>query len=774
MSAEQPCGNLSADVSSFVGRTRSLAAVKRLLAKTRLVTLTGAGGVGKTRLALHLGHTLRRVYPDGVWLVELAALDDPALLAPTLAKTLGVRDWNNRPVIEVLTGYLADRQLLLILDNCEHLAQACAVVVHRLLTAAPGLRIITTSRRPLDSEGEHILLVPSLSLPAPEAALTMREAHRYEAIALFADRAAEACPGFTVGPDNLASVVELCRKLDGIPLAIELAAARMPTLSVEQIRDRLNDRFDLLAKASPAASPRHQTLRAAIAWSFELCSLAERRLWARASVFAGEVGLDAAEEVCAGEGITRAEVLGLLSGLLDESILARRETTPSGPGRYQMLDTIRAYGGEYLCAVGEHARLRRRHCAWLLALAERCTIEWWGPAQLEWMARLSAEHANLRAALEFCVTEHEVQLGFRLVSGLRFYWVACWLLTEVRQWVSRLERLDPQPTVEHGLAVWVAGWAAIHQGEPAVAAASARRCNELSQQLRDDQVTAHAIHLSAEVAFTQGDLAGARALYSQARDAFCQLAAINVPAAKTLVMSGLVASMVASVDGRADDAVRYAEESMQVTATDNEKWAYSCGLTVLGLALWQRGQAHEAIPRLRESLAIKQTFNDLFGLGLTFDILAWCLTAVGDYEQAARAFGAADRIWPLIGVQLLGSPPLIAHRRHNEATARAALGSVRFEANRRAGAQDDAIRQDRDNSAAGKRGNTVPAPLTRREWEVATLVAKGMSNKDIAMTLSITQRTAEGYIENLLAKLGLTSRTQIARWARDHSPEVWS
>jgi len=775
MSVKQSNGNLPADLSSFVGRADQLAALKRTLTQTRLVTLTGPGGVGKTRLATRLGRDRHRVYRDGVWLIELAALADPELLVPTLASTFKVQDWNTRPAIEAVLEYLADRQLLLILDNCEHLAQACAPLVRTLLSAAPNMQIIVTSRQPLNAPGEHILSVPPLALPAPETALPLAEARHYEAMALFADRAAAACPGFTVGSHNLASVVELCRELDGIPLAIELAVVRLRALTVEQIRARLKDRFSLLARTTITVLPHHQTLRAAITWSYDLCSPAEQLLWARASVFAGGFDLDAVEDVCAGDGIDHAEVLDLVTGLVDKSILTRRETADSGVVRYVVLESIRAYGLEQLGSHDEEVRLQRRHCEWLLALAERSTIEWWGCLQLEWMTRLRAEHTNLRAALEFCVSENEAQLGLKLVGGLRFYWVASWLLTEVRQWVDRLDQLAPEHTVAYGVALWVAGWAAIHQGDRPAAEASARRCRELAQTLTDDQMTAHAIHLNAEVALTQGDLPRAHTLYDEALDAYRELVRTNVFAAKTMVMASLVASMVASLDDRAEDAVHYAEESLRITSTHQEKWAYSCGLTVHGLALWRGGQAQEAIPRLRESIAIKEFFKDLFGLGLTNEILAWCLATVGKHEQAAHAFGVADRIWPLIGVQLLGSPPLLAHRHRSEMIARTALGDATFDVIHRTGTEQETLRQDDIVVLDQEIVADVPAaaadssPLTRREWEVAVLVSCGLANKEIATKLVVAKRTAEAHVENILKKLGFTSRAQIAVWVRERS-----
>ncbi|WP_240439532.1 ATP-binding protein, partial [Streptomyces europaeiscabiei] len=376
-------GNLPAALTTFVGRRRDLAEVRRRLGATRLLTLTGMGGVGKTRLALEAVASVAD-FVDGVWLVDLAAVRDPSLVANATATALGVPDLGTRPVIDQLAAFLAHRAPLIVLDNCEHLIDACAELAHALLSASPGLRVLATSRRALGICGEHLFAVPPL---APD-----------DAAELLRDRATAVRPEFRITDANRAQVLRLCEGLDGLPLAIELAASRLRMLTVDEALNRLEDRFGLLTSGSRVARPHQRTLRALIDWSHELCTPTERLLWSRLSVFAGDFGLDAAEADCAGDGIGRDEVLDLLDQLVVQSIVV--PTEHEGLPRYRLLGTIRQYGRERLPESGQEQQTLRRYDAFYLALAERIADGWYGPGQLESLARLRAEHANLRAALE--------------------------------------------------------------------------------------------------------------------------------------------------------------------------------------------------------------------------------------------------------------------------------------------------------------------------------------------------------------------------------------
>ncbi|MET9618586.1 ATP-binding protein, partial [Kitasatospora indigofera] len=377
---------LPADVTSLVGRRAELAELKRVLEDSRLVTLTGTGGVGKTRLALQVAREVRRAFPDGVFWVSLAEVGEPGLVALTVMDAVGLRTMGPE-VTAGLVNYLRDKRLLLVLDNCEHLVEACADLAAELLPACPGVRVLATSREVLDIAGERTFLVAPLAVPEEDEGPDRTPAAGAwtgavaDAMALFADRAAAAVPGFEVTADNAWAVAALCRHLDGLPLAIELAAVRMRALSVEELLQRQDERYELLTRRQRGTPvSRHRSLRATVDWSFELCSPDERLLWARLSVFAGGCDLDAAESVCAREGLTRDAVLDVMAGLVEKSIITREEH--HGRARYRMLETIRQYGREQLRSTGEEPELRRRHRDHYLRLAERVQERWFGPGQV--------------------------------------------------------------------------------------------------------------------------------------------------------------------------------------------------------------------------------------------------------------------------------------------------------------------------------------------------------------------------------------------------------
>src|SRR5499427_8131540 len=382
-------GNLPAELTSFVGRRGELAAVRRLLAGSRLVTLTGVGGVGKTRLALRAAAELRRAFRDGEWLVRLDQLREEALVAQAVASTLGLQDRAGHAPAAMLAEYLAGRQLLLVLDNCEHLVDAAAKLADQLLRAAAGLRVLAISRESLTMTGETVLAVPPLAAPEAGQPLTAAELARFPAAQLFAERAAQVVPGFTVTEANVAAVAGICHRLEGLPLAIELAAARLPVLSAEQIEARLGDRLGLLIRGGRARPPRQQTLRASIEWSYELCSAAERLLWARLSVFAGGFELDAAEGVCADQRLAAGRVLDLLAALAGKSILTAGHG--EGVARYRLPEPLREFGQERLQESGEYTALRRRHRDWHEQLARRVDTDWLSPQIEDLTARLFRE-----------------------------------------------------------------------------------------------------------------------------------------------------------------------------------------------------------------------------------------------------------------------------------------------------------------------------------------------------------------------------------------------
>ncbi|MEV5540642.1 LuxR C-terminal-related transcriptional regulator [Saccharopolyspora shandongensis] len=771
-------GNIPAERTSFVGRRQECADVRELLSRSRLVTLTGVGGVGKTRLVLRVAAQLGRAYRDGVWLVELAEVRDDDLVVHTIAQTLGIQDWSSRGVDAVLAEYVRDKDVLIVLDNCEQVLDGCVKACTVLLDAAPGLRILATSRQPLDVYGEHVLVVPTLPVPDPADVDTGVDTSN--SVRLFIDRASAVGLRCTAGQEG--TIAELCRALDGIPLAIELAAARTRFLSLDELRSRIGDRFRLLSSGTRTSRPRHQTLQATMDWSYELCSAEERMLWARMSVFAGGMDLAAAEHVCSGDGLTPDRVLDLIASLIDKSILIRI-ASPAGDRtagtRYQLLSTVREYG-QSLQDEEERARLRLRHRDWYLGLAERAARGWFGPHQLEWRARITAEHDNLRAAMEFCASKPEhVQAGLRLAGDLWFHWTACGLIAEGRQWLDRLLALDARPTAARGTDLWVCSWLASHQGDVAWGRATAERCIAIAEELDDPSLASFGMHLRGVAALAEGELEQAHELCAQAWERHRTREEITSPMVMSLVQAGLVACL----QGDSERAIEHAEECLRITSEAGELWTRSWSLVVRGLARWMRGDAKAAVADLQEGIGIKTRFNDLFGLGVAVEVLAWSHVSLGEHDQAARLFGVLGRIWPLVGIPLLGSQQLIDYRSRAEAEARAALGDSTFD---KLAAETAKLRLERSLPMVVRgKARSVPAPsaappagdrsgglLTRRELQVAEAVARGMSNKEIAANLVISQRTAEAHVEHILTKLDFGSRAQIAAWVTaQHKPE---
>jgi predicted ATPase/class 3 adenylate cyclase len=428
--------NLPAQLTSFVGREKEIAALKRLISTNRLTTLTGSGGAGKTRLSLQVAVDLLDTFPDGVWFVEFAPLADPALVPQTVMTTLGLREESGRPVFDSLSGYLRPKTALLILDNCEHLVEASAQLVEALLQACPNLRILVSSREALGIPGESAYRVPSLSIPDTRHIPSIEALTQYEAVRLFIDRAQSALPTFVVTKENAPAVAQVCARLDGIPLAIELAAARVKMLKVEQIAERLDDRFRLLTGGSRTALPRQQTLRAMIDWSYDLLPEPERALLRRLSVFAGGWTLEAAETVCQGPGIEDYNVLDPLTRLVDKSLVVV-EADDNAETRYRLLETVRQYVREKLTEAGEGVAMRDAHLQYFLGLAERAEPELNGPRVMEWLQRLEAELDNIRAALEWSLKQ-DAQIGLRLAYKLNLFWWEAGYNRDLRDWLIQL------------------------------------------------------------------------------------------------------------------------------------------------------------------------------------------------------------------------------------------------------------------------------------------------------------------------------------------------
>ncbi|MBK3645066.1 LuxR C-terminal-related transcriptional regulator [Streptomyces sp. MBT33] len=745
-------GNLPEAFTTFVGRRHDIAEIRRVLGSARLLTLTGTGGVGKTRLALEVAATARKAFPDGTWLVDLAPVGDASAVATTAAAAVGIVDLGGRPALDRLAVRLAERRALIVLDNCEHLVDACAELADALLSACPGLRILATSRQTLGIGGEHVFTVPPLKVPD-------------EAVELLRDRACAVRPDFRITDDNWDTVTRLCADLDGLPLAIELTASRLRTLTVEQAADRLEDRFALLTGGSRTARPRQRTLRAAMEWSYELCSPAERLLWNRLSVFAGGFGLDAAEAVCAGEGLPAQEVLDVLDRLVVQSVVLPAEH--EGLPRYRLLATVREYGRERLAESGEEERLLRRHRDFHLALAERIAGRWYGPGQEEALTRLRAEHANLLAALD---RDDDPQATLALASALRFYWCAGGFLAEGRRQLGRALSAAPEPTLARARALCAASWVALLQSDHAAADGWLREAGELGERHGDGALLAHVAGLRGTRAAFQGRLADAVPLFEHAVAAHT---VVTEKGSAVFLLFQLAAVQMDLGDPRGETTGR---QAVELAEAHGERWARAHALWTLSCHAWRQGRREEALALIRASLEIERGFNEPLSAALMLETFAWIIASYGEYERAGRTLGSTRKMWRDVGVEIsVFGPPLDDDHAQCERSVVRALGQEGYERALAVGGRHDTPKQAIDSALGvgidpAPVAAAVPGPLTRREREVAALVAKGLSNRKIAEEFVVSPRTVDFHVENIRAKLGFTSRAQVAAWWATQAP----
>jgi predicted ATPase/class 3 adenylate cyclase/Tfp pilus assembly protein PilF len=713
--------NLPVSLTRFIGREAAIAEVKEWLGSTRLLTLTGAGGCGKTRLALQVAAELLEEYPDGVWLVELEALSDPALVTQRVAAVLGLREEPGRPLLPTLCEHLQSQRILLVLDNCEHLVAACARLVEALLRACPHLSLLVTSREVLAVPGEMVWRVPSLSLPDDRPTThdqrpTTEVLLRYEAVRLFMDRAVASQPHFTVTAQNATAVVQVCRRLDGIPLAIELAAARVKLLSVEQIASRLDDRFRLLTGGNRTALPRHQTLRATMDWSYELLSEQERLLLRRLSVFVGGFMLEAAEAVCAGavdsypltvdsrEGdasslstvncqLSTEEILDLLTQLVDKSLVVMEEH--GGEAWYRLLETIRQYGAEQLRDSGEGVELALRHHKWYVALAGQASAELAGADQGRWLDRLEREHDNLRAALNGLPAANELDAAMRLGAELARFWRIRGYLSEGRERLAALlaaaERTAGERSAEtvanRAKVVIQAGALAYYQADYAAARMLYEEGVAIYRGLDRPIGLAAALNNLGNVAWVEGDLPAARALYEEGLE--LRRSAGDTPGVATSLNNlGMVAQyesdyasaqrlyeealalrrtlgdpleisdslnnlgIVTYLLGELSRARTLYEESLAIKRDLGDKWGTAGLLSNLGFVTLRQGHPADAEPLCRESLSLRRELGDRNGIAEALEGLAGVAGARGEAVRAARLFGAAEALREAIGAPI--------------------------------------------------------------------------------------------------------------------------
>ncbi|MCE7008155.1 AAA family ATPase [Kibdelosporangium philippinense] len=661
--------SLPVELTSFVGRTAEVAEIKRLLSESRLVTLTGPGGVGKTRIALRVAAELRNSYPDGVYLVELSGLRDPQLLTYTLAAAMGLPGQTARPAIDVLADYLKTKRVLLVLDTCEHIIDPCATLVDVLLRTTTAVDVLITSRQPLDSTGERILSIRPM--PVPQGGEPFG---RYDALTLFADRAAVVLPEFAVTEENWAVVAAVCRRLDGIPLAIELAVVRLRVFSLDQMVSLLDDRFRLLTRNRRTAPHRQQTLRTAIDWSYELCTPEEQLLWARLAVFPADFDVPAARQICANGKLAARQILEHLADLVDKSVVVRVETSVGT--RYRLLDTIREYGRERMATLGEEVELRRQHCEFYSAMAQRFDAEWLGSAQVAWTQLLNAERPNLRMAMDFCFSEPgEAMAGLTMATTLWGYWLCSARLSEGRYWFDRGLGLLPEPTPIRARALWLTGWFAIAQGEHPAGEPLFAESRAIAEQIGDDSAVAYAIQYLGGLAMFQGDSARSLVLYE---DALTRLRTLGDRPGLVIITFQLGLCLV--LNGHLDRALAACDESLLINGDNDERWCRGWALYIKGLAFWLVGDYSDSVEMIMASLRMKHELGDIQGIAHCLDVLGWGAAQQARHERAAWLLGAAQPLWQKIGVPLFGAELLQNYHRAAEKQAQEVLGQDTYAA----------------------------------------------------------------------------------------------
>jgi predicted ATPase/DNA-binding SARP family transcriptional activator/DNA-binding CsgD family transcriptional regulator len=798
--------NLPATRSSFVGRETELRNIKRDLAMTRLLTLTGAGGCGKTRLALEVARELVGAYPDGVWLVELAPLSEGAPVAHALASVLGVKEQADRSLTDTLVAFLRAKRTLLVLDNCEHLVDAVARLADTFLNSCLDLRVLATSRESLNVEGELNWLVPSLSVPSLLQSPTMEELEGYESVRLFVERARHRNPAFSLTPENAQGVTRICGRLDGIPLAIELAAARVG-LSVEQIAQRLDDSLRLLTAGSRTASPRQRTLRGTLDWSYALLSVPEREVFCRLSVFAGGWTLQAAEAVGAG-GTELGDVLDLLSSLVDKSLVVA-EATGGGGVRYRMLEPIRQYAREKLEEGGDAEEVRRQHASFFLVLAEEAEPRLRGPEDMEWLERLENEHDNMRAALSWALEQEEAnELGLRLAGALWLFWKEHGHYGEGHSWLEQVLARGGQASAaarakalegvgwlifdsdesdetvkaareglklsdEAGLGgavrakfLELLGWKASWQGDDERAMELLEECLKLRRDAEDEFSIADALLGLAIALYTPDDRNRSKELYKEGI-VLCRKLGYMPTLARHLYSLGFCLLL----EGDYERGAALNEEAAALLRERGYQSDLEYTLDHLGWVALFKGDHERASSYHRESLMFCKEFGNKIIASKSLEGLACICVAEGATERATRYFGAAEALGEAIPFH--HHPEEDAWREPYLAAARSRLDEASWEeawAEGRAMSMDQAIdyaiseqKPPASLSPESLRPSSEEPPtLTPREKELALLITHGLTTRQIASELVLSQHTVDKHVKNILKKLDLHSRKQVA------------
>ncbi|MDV6271482.1 protein kinase domain-containing protein [Rhodococcus globerulus] len=758
-------GNLPSELTRFVGRRNETAVAKKNLASNRLLTLTGIGGVGKTRLALHVAGAVQRSYANGVWFVQLGELRDPSLVADVVAAALNVRNGSAQNMQAALAEFIDSQELLLVIDNCEQVVESAARLIAALLRKCGNLRILATSREPLGVSGESLIQVPPLSSPDPDHATPLKGMANYDSVILFADRASVAVPTFEITDSNKDTISRICRRLDGLPLAIELAAARLRGMSVEQILERLTDRYALLTRGGRTSPTRQQTLRQCIDWSFDLCTAREQLMWARTSIFAGSFELDAAEHVC-GSDLTPDEVTDLVSSLVDKSILIRESSGTAV--RFRMLEALIEYGRAKLEAGGDYLMQKQRHLDWYEQLVTTAQSEWISSQQVGWIARLEREQTNLREALELGMAENP-DAGLRMAASLFHFWHARGIYGEGRRWLDRLLMCQTNSRLNRIKALYANSILAGIQGATTAARESVRAARNLTAHTHDPTSLALVELTDGSLKVIGGDFAEARLLIEKS--------VLDLVQPEMLTYRIAALHMLGIAYEQMNDSVRalsYHDQVLALTRTRGEAVYQAYSLWWIAFATWGRGERDKSIRMLEDALRLVRQVNNPSSAATGLELLAWIRADQRtDYRRAVVLMGAADELARSVGTTPVIFQDLrrVQHAKCEEKT-RNALGKQQYEASFKEGrllGLPGAIAYALSEPTPPAQQSDETADLTKRERQVAGLVSEGLTNKEIASRLVISPRTAQGHVEHILVKLGFTSRTQIATWVIEHA-----
>lgn len=751
--------NLPSSRTVLIGRADE----QRQLAETletavgRLVTVTGCGGAGKTSLAIEVGRALQNRYADGVWFVDLARLTIPEAVPSAVCAALGVTD-HDGAAGDVLARFVADRTLLVVLDNCEHLIDAVASLTDALLDGAAGVRILATSREPLRIAGEEVFALAPLAIPASLPA-TAADLEPYPSVTLFLQRARAASPGLALTDANAPAVAEICWRLDGIPLALELAAVRASTMTLESLADRLNDGLDLLIAKVRSRPERQQTMRAVLEWSHALLTPSEQVVLRRLGVFPASWTLDAAEAVCADDSV---DVVLVLGDLVEKSLVVL--TSVDGEARYRLLAPVREYAAGKLAASGEHELVRARHCAFFVALAQEAESEIHRPDQVAWIRRLDEDLDNVRLAVRTALVVGDADSVLRIAGGLWWYVWQSGLLRESVTWVDAALEAKPVPDdVRTGGLRAAAMWhGSLGNHERAVGLAT--EMLGLASATGDLPQIARAETLLGLERLRQGDVAGTRPHLERALET-ARAAADPMMVAHTLVNLG----HVAAVDRGPKDAEDLFAEGLATFEASGDRWGVAYASNYLAGLRHAAGDHAGAVELSARAVGLLEELGDRFYLVFALEDLSRAVAAVGRSVTAARIFGAAEVIRRTTGALL--SPGAQEEYEATRGSLERAVGAQQFSQAREDGARtalpvllDEATEpQATLTTLAGPNG-----ALTRREIEVARLLAAGLSNKEIATELVIATGTAGIHTERILRKLDLRSRHQVADWGRTH------